>query len=120
MRLRVVLLVWGLGAAPAAAVSPDPKDLAIPPQIFSNAFGPGGEPLYDVRVCSLDGEPIRTTKGYSVLAEPSSGFLDAPDTLVIPGTHLAGPRTDAVAGQAERRRSHPPARPGAGRRRWRT
>ena len=70
-------------------------DLAIPPQIFSNAFGPDGEPLYDVRVCSLDGEPIRTTTGYSVLPEPGSGFLDAPDTLVIPGTHLAGPRTDA-------------------------
>ena len=37
MRLRVVLLVWGLSAVPAAAVSPDPRDLVIPPQELSRA-----------------------------------------------------------------------------------
>jgi hypothetical protein len=36
-RLRLLLLVWGLAAAPASAASPDPKDLAIPPHELSRA-----------------------------------------------------------------------------------
>ncbi|MCI2420190.1 helix-turn-helix domain-containing protein [Saccharopolyspora sp. K220] len=69
-------------------------DLAIPSQIFAGALGPDGEALYDVQVCSLDGSPIRTTKGFSILPEPDPDFLTAPDTLIIPGTYAEGPRTD--------------------------
>jgi transcriptional regulator GlxA family with amidase domain len=69
-------------------------DLAIPSQIFAGALGPDREPLYDVQVCSLDGGPIRTTRGFSILPGSTPEFLTAPDTLIIPGTHVEGPRTD--------------------------
>src|SRR6266540_3526354 len=36
-RLWIVLAAWGLAVLPASAVSPDPKDLAIPPVEMSRA-----------------------------------------------------------------------------------
>ncbi|MGP4020000.1 GlxA family transcriptional regulator [Saccharopolyspora sp. 5N708] len=69
-------------------------DLTIPSQIFAGALGSDGQALYDVQVCSLDGGPIRTTKGFSILPQADPGFRTAPDTLIIPGTHVTGPRTD--------------------------
>ncbi|MGW5647127.1 GlxA family transcriptional regulator [Saccharopolyspora sp. NPDC003752] len=69
-------------------------DLAIAPQIFSGARDESGEPLYDIQVCSLDGGPISTTKGFSILPGASPDFLAAPDTLIIPGTYVEGPCTD--------------------------
>ncbi|WP_187764689.1 GlxA family transcriptional regulator [Saccharopolyspora spinosa] len=69
-------------------------DLAIPSQIFAGARDEDGEPFYDVQVGSLDGGPIRTTKGFSILPGASPDFLTAPDTLIIPGTYVAGPCTD--------------------------
>ncbi|MER7012156.1 helix-turn-helix domain-containing protein [Saccharopolyspora sp. NPDC000359] len=71
-------------------------DLAIPSQIFGGARDEAGTPLYDVRVCSFDGVPITTTKGFAILPGTDPDFLTAPDTLVIPGTHLEGPRTDGT------------------------
>ncbi|CAM01378.1 AraC family transcriptional regulator with amidase-like domain [Saccharopolyspora erythraea NRRL 2338] len=71
-------------------------DLTIPSQILSKAAGPDGEKLYDVRVGSLDGGPIRTSSGYSVLPEVDLEFLAEPDTLIVPGTYVAGPCTDGT------------------------
>ncbi|GAA4848167.1 GlxA family transcriptional regulator [Saccharopolyspora rosea] len=69
-------------------------DVAIPPQIFGAAQDSEHRPLYDVRVLSLDGGPIGTTKGFAIMPDRDAEFLREPDTLVVPGTHLAGPRTD--------------------------
>ncbi|RKT86597.1 Transcriptional regulator GlxA family, contains an amidase domain and an AraC-type DNA-binding HTH domain [Saccharopolyspora antimicrobica] len=69
-------------------------DLAIPSQIFGGARDAAGEQLYAVQVCSLDGGPISTTKGFAVLPSAGPEHLRSPDTLIIPGTHLEGPRTD--------------------------
>ncbi|MDA3630183.1 helix-turn-helix domain-containing protein [Saccharopolyspora oryzae] len=69
-------------------------DLVIPSQIFVGARDEDGTPLYNVQVCSLDGGPIPTTRGFSILPGADPDFLTAPDTLIIPGTHLKGPRTD--------------------------
>ncbi|QUH01609.1 helix-turn-helix domain-containing protein [Saccharopolyspora erythraea] len=69
-------------------------DLTIPSQILAKAEGADGERLYDVRVGSLDGGPIRTSSGYSVLPEVDRDFLA--DTLIVPGTYVAGPCTDGT------------------------
>lgn len=71
-------------------------DLVIPSQIFTGALDESGTPLYDVQVCSFDGGPIATTKGFAIQPGTGPEALTAPDTLIVPGTHLAGPRTDGT------------------------
>lgn len=58
-------------------------DLAIPCELFSRARGPGGEPLYDVRVCSH-----QATVTTSLLRLDVPHRLDVAaraDTIVVPG-----------------------------------
>src|SRR3954469_18511630 len=64
-------------------------ELGLPHKLMGGAVGPADEPLYDVRVTTLDGGPVRTSAGYSVLPEHGPEILDEADTLVVPG-HLAG------------------------------
>lgn len=64
-------------------------ELGLPHKLLGGADGPDGRPLYDVRVATLDGGPVRTSAGYSVLPEHGSEILDEADTLVVPG-HLEG------------------------------
>ncbi|WP_093423878.1 GlxA family transcriptional regulator [Saccharopolyspora flava] len=59
-------------------------DLAIPPQVFAGTSGPQGE-LYDVTVCSIDGGPLPTTRGFSVLPECGVDAVGVPDTVIVPG-----------------------------------
>ncbi len=59
-------------------------DLAIPPQIFAGATGPDG-PLYEVRVCSIDGGPLATNRGFTILPECGTDALREPDTVIVPG-----------------------------------
>jgi transcriptional regulator GlxA family with amidase domain len=67
-------------------------DLAIPPQILGEATGPGGEKLYDVRVCGLDRSPRRVAAGYSIVPDHGIEALADADSVIIPGTRLDGPR----------------------------
>lgn len=71
-------------------------DMAIPPQIFREAAGRDGEPLYDVRICGLDRSPIRVASGYTMVPDHDASILAEADTVVIPGTRVAGPRLDGV------------------------
>jgi transcriptional regulator GlxA family with amidase domain len=64
-------------------------ELGVPHKLLGGAAGSGGEPLYDVRVTTLDGGPVRTSAGYSVLPEHGPEILSEADTLVVPG-HLEG------------------------------
>lgn len=68
-------------------------DMQIPPQIFACAER-DGRSLYDVRVCGVDDRPVRVSSGYSALLDHGPEALDDADTVIVPGTRLAGPRHD--------------------------
>jgi len=57
-------------------------DLAIPAQVFGSVVVAGAE-AYRVRVCSIDGAPVTTSAGYSVLVEHDLSILDEADTIII-------------------------------------
>lgn len=61
-----------------------PFELAIPNRIFGLAAGPGGEPLYEVVTCSLDGGPVTTDADFTVTVPHGSEVIRTADTLVIP------------------------------------
>jgi transcriptional regulator GlxA family with amidase domain len=62
-------------------------DMTIPSMVFSAADG-----RYDVRICGVDREPVSTLSGYSVLLEHGPEALAEADTVIVPGTRIAGPR----------------------------
>lgn len=77
-------------------------DMSIPPQILRAATDENDDPLYDVRICGLSRSPIRVLAGYSLLPDHGREALADADTVIIPGTRIAGPRhhgtlPDAVA-----------------------
>jgi transcriptional regulator GlxA family with amidase domain len=69
-------------------------DLTIPPQVLGEACDAAGNPLYDVQVVTVDGAPVRTTKGYAIAPSADVTALAAAQTVVVPGTQVAGPRRD--------------------------
>jgi transcriptional regulator GlxA family with amidase domain len=74
-------------------------DLTAPAQAFMLAATPGGEPLYEVAVCTPDGGPIRTTSGFDLSPAEEPEALDRADTLVLPGYAgiLEPPPAEALA-----------------------
>ncbi|MFI7677912.1 GlxA family transcriptional regulator [Actinophytocola sp. NPDC049390] len=71
-------------------------DMAIPPQIFAEATGRDGERLYEVRICGLDRSPIRVASGYTMVPDHDASILAEADTVIVPGTRIAGPRLHGV------------------------
>jgi transcriptional regulator GlxA family with amidase domain len=67
-------------------------DTVIPSLVFGEARGESGAPLYDVRICSLDGGPVETTSGYALMPHAGAEALAWADTVIVPGTQLVGPR----------------------------
>lgn len=67
-------------------------DMAIPPQIFAEATDRDGERLYKVRICGLDGSPVRVASGYTMVPDHDASILAEADTVIVPGTQVAGPR----------------------------
>ena len=59
-------------------------DLSIAPQVCPCASSPD-DPLYEVHVCSIDGGPLRTTRGFSIMPESGTDALGEPDTVIVPG-----------------------------------
>lgn len=70
-------------------------DLNIPPQVFSEARK-DGRSLYDVRLCSIDGEPVQVSYGYTARFEHGPEALAEADTVIIPGTRVVEPRRDGT------------------------
>lgn len=70
-----------------------PFELSIPVRIFGSTTGPGGEPLYEVITCSLDGAPVRTSADFSISVEHGSEALKTADTVVVP-PFTCGPAED--------------------------
>ncbi|MFF7177845.1 helix-turn-helix domain-containing protein [Streptomyces sp. NPDC008121] len=64
-----------------------PFELGIPARILGAPAAVDGSSLYDVRVCSLDGAPVRTSDGFSIVPEHGPEELALADTLVVPPTY---------------------------------
>src|SRR3954452_11355803 len=69
---------------------PDPMafELGLAPKFLGGAVDGDDRPLYRVRVAPLDGGPVRTSGGFSVLPEHDASALATADTVVVPGIHL--------------------------------
>ncbi|MFC4587510.1 GlxA family transcriptional regulator [Sphaerisporangium corydalis] len=67
-----------------------PFELGIPARIFGGAQGPGGEPLYEVITCTLDGRPVGTSAGFAIVVEHDATALATADTVVIPPSAAFG------------------------------
>lgn len=64
-------------------------ELGIPRQIFGNggALDERGRPLYEVRVCTMDGKAVMTTAGYRAAPDHGLEILADADTVILPGIH---------------------------------
>jgi transcriptional regulator GlxA family with amidase domain len=71
-------------------------DAAIPPLVLGEARDAAGRPLYDVVLCSLDGGTRTTTRGYGLVPHAGAEALATADTVIVPGTRVAGPREHGV------------------------
>lgn len=83
-------------------------DATIVPMAFGAAVDDAGSPLYDVRLCSIDGEPVVATHGYTLGVHGDLSLLHEADTVIVPGTRNpsvreAGTLPDAVAQAFENR-----------------
>ena len=57
----------------------------MPHKLIGGAVDGAGQPLYRVRVATVDGGPVRTSAGYAVLPEHDASILRTADTVVVPG-----------------------------------
>lgn len=70
---------------------PDPTafELGLASRFLGGAVDAGDQPFYRVRVATLDGGPVRTSAGYSIVPEHDASALDTADTVIVPGISLA-------------------------------
>jgi transcriptional regulator GlxA family with amidase domain len=68
-------------------------ELGLPHKLIGTAVDDAERLLYRVRVATLDGGPVRTSAGYSVLPEHDASILRTADTVIIPGIY-SGPARD--------------------------
>ncbi|GAA2125849.1 GlxA family transcriptional regulator [Actinomadura napierensis] len=61
-----------------------PFELSIPVRIFGSATGPGGDPLYEVLTCGIDGRPVRTSADFAIAVEHGCEIIGTAGTLVVP------------------------------------
>jgi transcriptional regulator GlxA family with amidase domain len=66
-------------------------DLGVPPQVFGAARYPDLKRLYEVRVCTPDGGPVRAAAGFSIVPDHGLDLLDRADTVIVPGIHVQSP-----------------------------
>jgi transcriptional regulator GlxA family with amidase domain len=62
-------------------------DLGVPFQVLNAARPSDTERLYQVRVTTPDGLPVRSAAGFSVAPEYGPEILDDADTVIVPGFH---------------------------------
>src|SRR5581483_5668346 len=73
-------------------------DLAAP----SHVFGDCGAPHYRFTVASIRPGPVRTSTGFSIVAERGLGALRHADTVVVPGTEDSGVADEPVLRELRR------------------
>ena len=71
-------------------------EVGLPHQFLGSATDADGRRLYRVRVASLDGGPVRTSAGFSVLPECDASILATADTVVVPGVYGTSAMTDGT------------------------
>jgi transcriptional regulator GlxA family with amidase domain len=59
-------------------------EIGLPSRFLGGAVDGDGRRLYRVRVATLDGGPVRTSGGYSVLPEHDASIVAEAETLMIP------------------------------------
>jgi transcriptional regulator GlxA family with amidase domain len=69
-------------------------EVGLPSQFLGSAVGPDGRRLYRVRVATLDGGPVRTSAGYSLLPQHDASILATAQTVVIPGIYGTSAMTE--------------------------
>jgi transcriptional regulator GlxA family with amidase domain len=65
-------------------------ELGLPYRLLGLAEDEHGRPLYRVRIATLDGRPVRTADGFSVLPDHDGSILAEADTVIVPGI-MGGP-----------------------------
>ena len=71
-------------------------EVGLPHQFLGSATSADGRRLYRVRVASLDGGPVRTSAGYSLLPEHDASILETAQTVVLPGIYGTLAMTDGT------------------------
>ena len=71
-------------------------EVGLPHQFLGSAVDADGRRLYRVRVASLDGGPVRTSAGYSLLPEYDASILETAQTVVLPGVYGTSAMTDGT------------------------
>jgi transcriptional regulator GlxA family with amidase domain len=74
-------------------------EVGLASRFLGSAVDAAGAPLYRVRVASLDGGPVRTSAGYSILPEHDASILDTAATVIIPGVYDIPAMTDGTLPQ---------------------
>lgn len=78
-------------------------ELGIASRVFGQAFDDDGHALYEVTMCSVDGEPVRTDEGLAIAVRHGPEELERADTVIIPPAedlgdlHFGGPLPDRLA-----------------------
>ncbi|MFD6973090.1 GlxA family transcriptional regulator [Streptomyces sp. NPDC059979] len=85
-----------------------PFELGIPSRVFGNAYDEDGAPLYELTVCTADGQPVTSDAGFTIGVSAGPEALAAADTVIIPptdsmdelvhGAPLSQALADALAG----------------------
>ncbi|HEY0816081.1 MAG TPA: helix-turn-helix domain-containing protein [Pseudonocardia sp.] len=78
-----------------------PFELSIPARVFESATGAGGEPLYDVVTCSLDGGAVPTAGDFAVLVRHGLEVLATADTVIVAPVDSGAVGRDVLGRAAE-------------------
>jgi transcriptional regulator GlxA family with amidase domain len=60
-------------------------DLGVPTQIFHAARDEQARQLYDVRIATPDGRPVRAKAGFMITPDHGPEILETADTVIVPG-----------------------------------
>ncbi|MFQ6392513.1 GlxA family transcriptional regulator [Nocardia sp. KC 131] len=64
-----------------------PFELGIPSRVFGNAFDDEGRALYEVVVCTADGQPVDSDAGFTIAVAHGPQALATADTVIVPPIH---------------------------------
>jgi transcriptional regulator GlxA family with amidase domain len=71
-------------------------EIGLASRFLGTAVDGAGRRLYRVRVATMDGGPVRTSGGYSVLPEHDASIAVTAQTLVVPAVHGGTAMTDGT------------------------
>lgn len=78
-------------------------DLGMPTQIFHAAMDERERRLYQVRICTPGGRPVRSNAGFTVTPERGLDLLSEADIVLVAGVHYSSPvMTDGALDEAVR------------------